>query len=137
MRLARRRGNGRALIGLTPLIDVVFILLVFFMLASSFTDWRAIDLATAGRTVSAATDDAALLMAVQADGGIILGGETLAAAALPARLAALHQAIPDRPVAVRPQPGVPLQAVVTVMETASRAGFTRVSLVGGSAAAGG
>lgn len=33
-------------ISLTPLIDVVFILLVFFMLATSFTDWRPITLAT-------------------------------------------------------------------------------------------
>ena len=30
-------------ISLTPLIDVVFILLIFFMLASSFLDWRAVD----------------------------------------------------------------------------------------------
>ena len=29
-------------INVTPLIDVVFILLVFFMLATSFTDWRPI-----------------------------------------------------------------------------------------------
>ncbi len=33
-------------IGLTPLIDVVFILLVFFMLASSLMDWRGLTLAT-------------------------------------------------------------------------------------------
>ena len=32
----------RALISLTPLIDMVFILMVFFMLASSFQTWRAI-----------------------------------------------------------------------------------------------
>ena len=38
----RRR---RSPISLTPLIDVVFILLVFFMLASSFLDWRSITLA--------------------------------------------------------------------------------------------
>jgi biopolymer transport protein ExbD len=35
---ARRRG-----IGLTALIDVVFILLMFFMLTSSFTRWKAVD----------------------------------------------------------------------------------------------
>lgn len=39
-------------ISLTPLIDVVFILLLFFMLATSFTDWREISLAT-GTTASA------------------------------------------------------------------------------------
>lgn len=30
-------------ISLTPLIDVVFILLLFFMLTSSFTPWRTLD----------------------------------------------------------------------------------------------
>ncbi|MGK0476314.1 MAG: biopolymer transport protein ExbD, partial [Oleispira sp.] len=34
----------RNLISLTPLIDVVFILLVFFMLTSSFVEWKFIDL---------------------------------------------------------------------------------------------
>ncbi|MFP4132454.1 MAG: ExbD/TolR family protein [Thiohalospira sp.] len=38
----------RRLISLTPLIDVVFILLVFFMLASSFMEWRLIDLEVGG-----------------------------------------------------------------------------------------
>ncbi len=32
------------LVSLTPLIDVVFILLIFFMLASSFAEWQFIDL---------------------------------------------------------------------------------------------
>ena len=43
MQFGQQRPTGR-LISLTPLIDVVFILLVFFMLASSFLDWRSIDL---------------------------------------------------------------------------------------------
>ena len=38
----------RRLISLTPLIDVVFILLVFFMLASSFMEWRLVDLQLGG-----------------------------------------------------------------------------------------
>ncbi len=34
----------RRLISLTPLIDVVFILLLFFMLSSGFTHWRQLDI---------------------------------------------------------------------------------------------
>lgn len=40
------RPRRRPSINLTPLVDVVFILLVFFMLAFSFMEWRAIDLNT-------------------------------------------------------------------------------------------
>ena len=43
---ARRR--RRSLISLTPLIDVVFILLIFFMLASSFSTEEAIELSMPG-----------------------------------------------------------------------------------------
>jgi biopolymer transport protein ExbD len=34
----------RRVISLTPLIDVVFILLLFFMLSSGFTHWRQLDI---------------------------------------------------------------------------------------------
>jgi biopolymer transport protein ExbD len=130
MRALARTDRKRPLISLTPLIDVVFILLVFFMLASSFTEWRAIDLATANRTTATPSTDAALLLQVQADGAVDVSGEPLSPDALTARLEVLARADADRRVAVRPAPGVPLQRVVTVMEAASNAGFTSVSLVG-------
>ena len=40
MRLSAENTDKLPVISLTPLIDVVFILLIFFMLASSFLDWR-------------------------------------------------------------------------------------------------
>ena len=43
MRLTRSRRRHGLAIGLTPLIDVVFILLLFFMLASSLADWRVLE----------------------------------------------------------------------------------------------
>lgn len=131
VRVVRRGRSGRALISLTPLIDVVFILLVFFMLASTFTDWRAIELATAGKAVAAASDDAALRLRVRADGGVDLGAERLDDAALRERLTAVAAREPDKRVAVQPEAGVPLQRVVTVMEAVAAAGLAKVSLVRG------
>lgn len=52
MRLSVRTSGVRPLISLTPLIDVVFILLVFFMLVSSLTQWTSVTLETAGRFVA-------------------------------------------------------------------------------------
>lgn len=40
----------RRMISLTPLIDVVFILLLFFMLSSGFTHWRQIDITAASES---------------------------------------------------------------------------------------
>lgn len=42
--------SRRQAISLTPLIDVVFILLLFFMLSSSFTQWRQVQLSSAVET---------------------------------------------------------------------------------------
>lgn len=43
MRLNQSLKKKRQAISLTPLIDVVFILLLFFMLSSSFVPWRQIN----------------------------------------------------------------------------------------------
>ena len=43
MKIFKKRSKT-LFIGLTPLIDVVFILFVFFMLSSSFTQWNTIQL---------------------------------------------------------------------------------------------
>jgi biopolymer transport protein ExbD len=48
MRLELVTPARRRAISLTPLIDVVFILLLFFMLSSTFTQWRQLDLAVPG-----------------------------------------------------------------------------------------
>lgn len=131
--LKHRRGrSGRALISLTPLIDVVFILLVFFMLASSFTQWRAIDLATSAKAVAASSAEGAVLVRVRADGGLDVAGEAIEPTALRSRLEAVARADAGRRVAVQPEAGVPLQRVVTVMETAAAAGLANVSLVRGT-----
>src|SRR3546814_18552679 len=63
----RSKGGRRRLISLTPLIDVVFILLVFFMLASSFVDWRAIVLDTPAAATRAGASEGALLVRVGRD----------------------------------------------------------------------
>src|SRR5690606_18422295 len=65
--LAIRAARRRSTISLTPLIDVVFILLVFFMLASSFLDWRAIDLRAPGPAAGASLEGV-LYVEVRDDG---------------------------------------------------------------------
>lgn len=60
-------------ISLTPLIDVVFILLVFFMLATSFTDWRPITLAT-GTSEAPAGETPPAVVRVDVQGGMNYDG---------------------------------------------------------------
>lgn len=127
--LARRnRGRSRPLISLTPLIDVVFILLVFFMLASSFLDWRAISLDAPATAAAGASMEGALLIEVRAD-GLRLGGETLSLDALAGRAARQLEKKPDRRVLIRPDTGVDVQRVVAVLDRLAAAGVGNMSLI--------
>lgn len=128
--LAVRRTRRRAVIGLTPLIDVVFILLVFFMLASSFADWRAIVLAapSAGEAGAASSVEGALLVEVRPD-GLRFAGESLPMSAIAARVTARLEAAPDTPVLVKPAAGVTLQNAVAVLDRLAGAGAVNLSLI--------
>lgn len=127
-RLAGRRPRRRPLISLTPLIDVVFILLVFFMLASSFLDWRAIDLNAPARAGSGSSMEGAVLVEVRADGPR-LGGRAVPLHALAERVLKQLEAAPGQRVLVKPAPGVVLQDAVDVLDRLSRAGVPGISFI--------
>ncbi len=126
--LAASRKRRRAAISLTPLIDVVFILLVFFMLASSFLDWRAIDLDAPARAGGGASLEGALLVELRPD-GIRLSGETVSLAGLAERAAAAVAERPEQKVLVWPSEGVPLQDTVLVLDRLTAAGVAQLSLI--------
>ncbi|HLS19710.1 MAG TPA: biopolymer transporter ExbD [Paracoccaceae bacterium] len=123
---ARRR---RAQIGLTPLIDVVFILLVFFMLASSFLDWRSIDIAGGNTGAAQPGLEGALLVDLQED-GLRLSGEDVTQEELLARIEARIAERPEQRIVVRPEGGVDVQRTVALLDQLSAAGAHDVTLAG-------
>ena len=129
-RLASERRRSRARIGLTPLVDVVFILLVFFMLASSFLDWRSVELAAPAAAPAAAEAgfEGAMFVEVGAD-SLRLGGVPVTGDALAARIAERLAAVPDQRVLVQPAAGVAMQRRVAVLDRLDAAGARGVSLV--------
>lgn len=60
-------------IGLTPLIDVVFILLLFFMLASNFNRWQQLPVDSASGGSAHDTSITVLELALFADGQLQIG----------------------------------------------------------------
>jgi biopolymer transport protein ExbD len=118
----------RPLISLTPLIDVVFILLVFFMLASSFLDWRSIELNTPGASRGGSRLEGAILIEVRAE-GLRLSGESLGHDALIRRMKGLLAQETDRRVLVKPSAGVAMQKTVAVLDSLAAAGVTDLSLI--------
>jgi biopolymer transport protein ExbD len=108
---------------LTPLIDVVFLLMVFFMLAARFGAERAMPLMPAAGG-GGAWEGPPRLVEVAA-GGLRLNGQALALDGLAEALAPLMPA-PDSPVVLRPDEGAPVQALVEAMAVLRAAGMTRL-----------
>ncbi len=122
----RRRRRG---VGLMPLIDVVFLLLVFFILAGSFDDTRRLPLHTdRGAGETAGPDAGRVLVRLHRDGAVDLGGVPMARAELAGRLRELGGET-GAAVAVMPLEGVRTSQVVDLLDLLREAGVARAAVV--------
>lgn len=108
---------------LTPMIDVVFLLLVFFLLAARFAAEGAIPIAAAG--AGAPWEGPPRLVDVRPD-GLALNGVPLAPEALLAELSRLAR--PGDAVILRGRQGATLQHLVAAIELLRDAGHARLVL---------
>ena len=111
---------------LTPMIDVVFLLLVFFMLAARFGQDMALPLSTAGGG-DVAWQGAPRLITVQPD-TLLLNGRPVTAQNLTNTLRALMPT-PDAPVLLRPGAATDLARLVATIDTLHTGGFTQLIVV--------
>ncbi len=110
---------------LTPMVDVVFLLLVFFMLAAQFGADRALPLGGAGGSASG-YQGAPRLVGVST-AGISLNGAPVAPGALVPALAGLMPE-PGAMVILRPEAGVPLERSVQVIDLLRAGGIANIVL---------
>jgi len=121
-----RQPRSKLVLSLTPLIDVVFILLIFFMLASQFVDWRQIKLTPHAQFSEAAGEEQTLSLILQNDGSFMLDGQ--AVEGLQLAIAVLISHGKNRTVFIEPQEAVEIQSVIDVIEALNASGFTKVQL---------
>ncbi|AMY68090.1 ExbD/TolR family protein [Frigidibacter mobilis] len=115
----RRRPN------LTPMIDVVFLLLVFFMLASRFGTDMTLPLTVAGQGGGYSGPPRLVDISPEA---LSLNGSPIAPEVLAEALAALTED-PGDAIVLRARDEATLQQVIAVMDVLKAAGFTRLVLV--------
>jgi len=117
--------RSRSGVSLTPLIDVVFILLIFFMLVSNLQSTSRIDLHAAADSSAPVEDpDKPWLVTINLD-TIELDGQ-------PISLAQLREQVtmePQRQVVLDPLQGVSLQRTVHILDQLRGAGSRQVSLL--------
>ncbi len=127
----KRPAPRPAEIPLAPMIDIVFLLLIFFIVTYQFS--RAeLDLKV---TVPSSTDSKEresrtfleIIINVREEGEIYINGEEIDQEALYNKMAAIARVDANQPVRVRGDATTPFQHIVRVMDTCTRAGISRVS----------
>ncbi|MGI9323479.1 MAG: ExbD/TolR family protein [Pseudomonadales bacterium] len=135
MKFARRR-RQEVEINLTPLIDVVFLLLIFFMVSTTFTRESrfVIDLPEASMNARPDKTDQ-IEVSVSKDGGYAVNGVGLVnreARTLKQAIRAVAGGSPAEnaqlPIVITADAAAPHQAVVTAMDAAGQLGFARLSI---------
>lgn len=117
---------------LTPLIDMVFQLLIFFLLTTTF----AINVREGGLEVDLPSAKSAqipsmarhLVVAVLKDGRMVVGGEAISETELRAKLQEVHQQNPDTMVVVQADRTVEHHRVVRAMDIAATTGLKRLAI---------
>jgi len=129
----RRRGRARrgalSEINVTPLVDVMLVLLIIFMISAP--------LLTAGVPLELPDTEAAALkdntdpltVSVQKDGSIYVQEDAASYDQLAPRLTAMTGGNTERPIFVRADAAAPWDTVAKVMAKLSVSGFTHINLI--------
>ncbi len=136
----RRPGRGGPAILLTPLVDVLLILLVFFMVTSTYLDLDMIPMAEPAEAPVATTvpptaargepgEGGTILIRLDAAGRAFLGGTELAGPALADAVSRRLGRAGPSPVLILPSVRASTQALVDVLGAVSAAGAEQVRVV--------
>ncbi len=122
----RRRGSGDSIL---PLINIVFLLMVFFMLVGSLAPSEALDIQPArSRQLSLAdAGDQSLLIA--ADGRLGLGRQVFVPEQLAAQAATWLAHHPGQALDVKADAALEAQSVIAILEALQAAGIGHVNLL--------
>ncbi len=130
----RRTRSEEVSVNLTPLIDVVFLLLIFFMVSTTFTreTQLKVDLPQAASGDPAETRDIQQIeLTISATGEVAINDKALIAPSLDTIKAALQRESAgdiSLPVVITADAQTAHQSVITAMDAAGQLGFSRLRL---------
>ena len=109
-------------LNIAPLVDVLLLLLVFFLLTSSYVVPRALDLELPGSSTAEPSKGAAIVVGLGHDGRLSLNGEPLGHSALGPALTRLLELRPQSRVQVRAHADLSIDTLVGLLDELRLAG---------------
>lgn len=131
MNIRAENDGDELVVNLTPLIDVVFLLLIFFMLATTFLDpEREIELELPHAESATELDEEPeeIVLNVLADGRVFYRDDELSEDELLALLRGAAQRDPSTPVTIRGHRAARHEMIVRVMDACGVAGLSNLSV---------
>jgi biopolymer transport protein ExbD len=129
---SQENANGVSL-NLTPLIDMVFILLIFFMVSSSFIKETGVEVSRPSARTAVVQERGNILIAVTAQGEVWIERRRVDLRAVRAQVERLHAEHPEGAAVVLADRLAPTGIVVQVLDQARLAGVEQVSIAASEA----
>ena len=132
MSVTIKRSSAISSLSITPLIDVVFLLLIFFMVSTTFQKESEISLQLPRASEAASPSEVDNIeVVINAAGRFYVNDQELVKSDAESLQAALYKLIDgnrDIPLTIRADAQTPHQAVVTAMGAAGQLGMLRMSI---------
>ena len=123
----RKQRRRVVLLNITPLIDVVFILLVFFMLTTNFARFRLIGVDAPEETEAVKDAAAAIVVLVKKNGEYEYDNAPATLEDIASKVAEITDIDPGRSFLIRPERGVEMQQALDVFQLTRESGGYAVS----------
>ncbi len=131
MKFDRAQANATEGVNLTPLIDVVFLLLIFFMVSTTFTKETRLELDLPKAEQGAAAQAHPFEIVLDSNGRVRLGDQRFdidERVKIMSALGELKEQHPKTPLVLVADANTPHQSVITIMDIAGKAGISQLSL---------
>lgn len=125
---SREERSAPGQIDLTPMLDVVFIMLIFFIVTASFIEEAGIEVERPAAVSAQQKQSTRILVAVSADDQVWIAGRQADPRAVRREIERLHAASPHGGLVVQADARSSAKAVAAVLDAARAAGIADVSL---------
>ena len=128
MRRRRDRRKSESEVNLTPMLDVVFIMLIFFIVTASFVKESGIEISRPGASTAVRKEKGNILIAISANDQIWMNRRQVDPRALRANIERAHAENPQGAVVIQADREAKTGLLVQVMDAARSAGVKDISL---------
>jgi biopolymer transport protein ExbD len=128
MRRRQNRRKSESEVNLTPMLDVVFIMLIFFIVTASFVKESGIEISRPGASTAVRKEKGNILIAISANDQIWMNRRQVDPRALRANIERAHAENPQGAVVIQADKAAKTGLLVQVMDAARQAGVKDISL---------